>query len=202
MLFAEGVAASLGAVDGIVVDAIAATAADGERVIASHQPDVALIDYGLPDCNGIELAARLHARRPELRIVIVTSLVYERLVVRAVEAGCSGFITKDQSVDELVAAIRAAAEGEALISPTLLSGVLRQIRGRSGDRRGDDLSTREREVLTLVCEGLSNPAIAARLHVSHNTVRSHVQSILSKLQVHSKLEAAAVATRNGIVELT
>ena len=120
--------------------------------------------------------------------------------MKAVEAGCAGFVTKDRTVDELVAAIQAVADGEALISPLMLNRVLRQLRRRD-DRPGADLSAREREVLALVCEGMSNPAIAERLHVSHNTVRSHVQNILSKLQVHSKLEAAAVATRDGLVEL-
>jgi DNA-binding NarL/FixJ family response regulator len=148
----------------------------------------------------VTLARRLHQRFPEAKLVMVTSLVDERLVLRAVEAGCAGFVTKDRTVDELVAAIRSVADGEALISPVMLNKVLRQIRRRSEGTVGSDLSDREREVLQYVCDGLTNPAIAERLHVSHNTVRSHVQNILSKLQVHSKLEAAAVATRSGLVE--
>ena len=163
-------------------------------------PDVVLVDYGLPDGDGVSLAARIHRQWPTIKIVMVTSLTDERLVLKAVEAGCAGFVTKDRTVDELVAAIQAVADGEALISPLMLNRVLRQLRRRD-DRPGADLSAREREVLALVCEGMSNPAIAERLHVSHNTVRSHVQNILSKLQVHSKLEAAAVATRDGLVEL-
>lgn len=201
VMFAEGVAASLRATGEVDVAAIAPTAEAGEAAVGRHRPHVVLLDYGLPDEDGVALARRLHEHYPEARLVMVTSLVDERLVLRAVEAGCAGFVTKDRSVGELVAAIRSVAGGEALISPVMLDKVLRQIRRRSEGSLGADLSDREREVLQYVCEGMSNPAIAERLHVSHNTVRSHVQNILSKLRVHSKLEAAAVATRAGLVEL-
>lgn len=200
VMFAEGVAASLRATGEVDVAAIAPTADEGEAAVGVHRPHVVLLDFGLPDDDGVTLARRLHHRFPEAKLVMVTSLVDERLVLRAVEAGCAGFVTKDRTVDELVAAIRSVADGEALISPVMLNRVLRQIRRRSEGTVGSDLSDREREVLQYVCDGLTNPAIAERLHVSHNTVRSHVQNILSKLQVHSKLEAAAVATRSGLVE--
>ncbi|MEQ8439848.1 MAG: response regulator transcription factor [Ilumatobacter fluminis] len=200
VMFAEGVAASLRATGEVDVAAIAPTADEGEAAVGVHRPHVVLLDFGLPDDDGVTLARRLHQRFPEAKLVMVTSLVDERLVLRAVEAGCAGFVTKDRTVDELVAAIRSVADGEALISPVMLNKVLRQIRRRSEGTVGSDLSDREREVLQYVCDGLTNPAIAERLHVSHNTVRSHVQNILSKLQVHSKLEAAAVATRSGLVE--
>ena len=200
VMFAEGVAASLRATGEVDVAAIAPTADAGEEAVGVHRPHVVLLDFGLPDDDGVTLARRLHGRFPEAKLVMVTSLVDERLVLRAVEAGCAGFVTKDRTVDELVAAIRAVADGEALISPIMLNKVLRQIRRRSEGTVGADLSDREREVLQYVCDGLTNPAIAERLHVSHNTVRSHVQNILSKLQVHSKLEAAAVATRTGLIE--
>ncbi|MCB0965988.1 MAG: response regulator transcription factor [Ilumatobacter sp.] len=199
-MFAEGVASSLRSSGLVDVLEIAASAAAGEDAVGRLHPDVVLVDYGLPDGDGVSLAARIHRQWPTIKIVMVTSLTDERLVLKAVEAGCAGFVTKDRTVDELVAAIQAVADGEALISPLMLNRVLRQLRRRD-DRPGADLSAREREVLALVCEGMSNPAIAERLHVSHNTVRSHVQNILSKLQVHSKLEAAAVATRDGLVEL-
>lgn len=200
VMFAEGVAASLRATGEVSVDAIAPTAEAGEAAVDLHRPHVVLLDFGLPDDDGVGLARRLHQRHPETRLVMVTSLVDERLVLKAVEAGCAGFVTKDRTVDELVAAIRSVADGEALISPVMLNKVLRQIRRRSEGSIGADLSEREREVLQYVCDGMTNPAIAERLHVSHNTVRSHVQNILSKLQVHSKLEAAAVATRAGLVD--
>ncbi|MEZ5295420.1 MAG: response regulator transcription factor [Ilumatobacteraceae bacterium] len=199
-MFAEGVASSLRSSGLVDVLEIAASAAAGEDAVGRLHPDVVLVDYGLPDGDGVSLAARIHRQWPTIKIVMVTSLTDERLVLKAVEARCAGFVTKDRTVDELVAAIQAVADGEALISPLMLNRVLRQLRRRD-DRPGADLSAREREVLALVCEGMSNPAIAERLHVSHNTVRSHVQNILSKLQVHSKLEAAAVATRDGLVEL-
>lgn len=200
VMFAEGVSASLSRSDGVVVQAVATTATEGARAVREHRPDVVLVDYGLPDEDGISLAARLHAERPDMGIVIVTSLVDERLAMRAVEAGCAGFLTKDQSVDELIAAIRLARAGEPLISSAMLGRLLRRF-GESGRKRtGSRLTDRETEVLELVCEGLTNPAIAERLHLSHNTVRSHVQSILSKLQVHSKLEAAVVAARDGLIE--
>ena len=200
VMFAECVASSMGATGEIDVAAIVGSAEAGEMAVDRHRPDVVVLDYGLPDEDGVSLARRLRRRFPDTNMVMITSQIDERLALKAIKAGCAGFVTKDRTIDELVAAVHAAADGGALVSPTMLNRVLRQIRHRSERSIGGDLSEREREVLRYVCDGLTNPAIAERLGVSHNTVRSHVQSILSKLQVHSKLEAAAVAARSGLVD--
>ncbi|MBV8445795.1 MAG: response regulator transcription factor, partial [Candidatus Dormibacteraeota bacterium] len=115
----------------------------------------------------------------------------------AIDAGCSGYLTKDHTIDELVVAVRAAHRGDALISPPLLSRLLTRLGDRS--RPGSDLTARETEVLRLLAQGLSNQAISAALGIRLATVRNHVQSVIEKLQAHSKLEAVATALRMGII---
>jgi DNA-binding NarL/FixJ family response regulator len=128
----------------------------------------------------------------------------ERLLVEAVEAGASGFLRKTEGVDELLGAIRAAAAGEILVDRVALARLLPQV-ARERERRRDaqlllsQLTDREREILTLLSEGLRNDDIAARLYISPQTVQTHVRNLLGKLGVHSKLEAVAFAVRNGAI---
>lgn len=197
-MVAEGLAAALTAAGGIDVVGISATASDGVARVAVFRPDVVLMDFGLPDEDGATATERLKAYVPQAKVVMVTSSSDEHVLARAIEAGCSGFLTKDRPAAEVVDAVRAAAEGEALISSGLLARLLPRLR-RAPEGRGSDLTPREREVLGLMAEGLGTAAIAERLTLSINTVRGHAQSILTKLGVHSKLEAVAVATREGIL---
>jgi DNA-binding NarL/FixJ family response regulator len=126
----------------------------------------------------------------------------ERLLVEAVEAGASGFLGKDEAAKEVLHAAKAAAEGEVLIDPQVLTRLLHQVAREREARRGalellDDLTEREREILHLLAEGLRNDGIAERLFISPQTVQTHVRNILGKLRVHSKLEAVAFAVKNG-----
>jgi DNA-binding NarL/FixJ family response regulator len=196
----DGFEAALAPAGDIAVVGAVSSGADAQDAARRLAPDVVLIDFGLPDVDGAAAAAEIRRHRPETKVVMVTGLVDEAVVLRAVEAGCSGYITKHQPVEQLVGAVRAAAAGEALISPAMLSKLLPRLQ-RTHRRLGSDLTSREREVLQLLAEGLSNQAIAADLYVSVNTVRSHVQNVLTKLGAHSKLEAAAIAAREGLVEL-
>lgn len=194
----QGFAAALAGFDDIEVVGTAATAADAETSARALSPDVVLLDFGLPDGDGATVAGVIREMRPETKVVMVTQFVDEAIVLRAVEAGCSGYVTKNEPVEQLVDAVRTAHAGETLISPAMLTRLLPRLR-RTYRGIGTDLTPREREVLELFATGKSNQAIADELVLSLNTVRTHVQNVLTKLGAHSKLEAAAIATREGLI---
>jgi two-component system response regulator DevR len=196
-MFVESVARLLGG-EGIEVVGTASTGEDGLRRAEELPVDVAVIDYRLPDTDGVSLARRIHAVRPAVKLLILTGAEEGSVLIDAIEAGCSGFLTKDKAFKELLVAVRTAYAGDAYIPQELLSGLLPRL-SRTYRGLGTDLTQREREVLSLVAEGLSNQAIADRLVLSINTVRNHVQSLLNKLGAHSKLEAVAIATREGLL---
>jgi DNA-binding NarL/FixJ family response regulator len=126
---------------------------------------------------------------------MLTGFGDDRVLVAAIEAGCSGFLTKDRAAAEVAGVVRAAAAGEALISPALLARLHHTTRPV-----GTDLTERERQVVGLMAHGRSNKAIASDLYLSLNTVRNYVQSVLTKLSAHSKLEAVSNAVRDGIID--
>lgn len=204
-MFASSVAAALGAEDDITVVATAhdlATARAELIARATHGQavDVVLLDQGLPDGNGVEAVAGFKDLSATTKIVMLTASTDDDTLLLAMEGGCSGFVEKSRTVDELVGAVRGAAAGEVVLSPALLARLVGRVQRRTEDRVGTDLTARELEVLGLVAEGLSNAAIAKRLWLSVNTVRNHVANLLGKLGVHSKLEALAVAVREGLLE--
>ena len=205
-MFAESLARLLGEEPDIEVVGVAGGPVEAEALAAREVPDVVLVDYALPDQDGVALTRRLKAQRPETLVVMLTGSPEDRIVLAAIEAGCSGFLTKDRAAAEVTGAIRAVAAGEALISPGMLARLLPQL-SRNGRGPGPDhlpgggLTAREREVLDLLAEGLSNRVIADRLFLSVNTVRNYVQSILTKLDAHSKLEAVSSAARAGLINL-
>lgn len=170
-----------------------------------HMPDVVLMDIvfkGLMD--GIEATRRIKGISPATKVVIMTAHDDERLLVEAVEAGASGFLGKDEPADEVLAAVRAAAEGEVLIDPATLTRLLHQVVKEREARRDalallDELTEREREVLQLLAEGTRNDEIAQKLFISPQTVQTHVRNLLAKLGVHSKLEAVAFAVKHGAI---
>jgi DNA-binding NarL/FixJ family response regulator len=160
-------------------------------------PDVILLDHELPDGPGSRAVAMLKEKRPETKVVMLTSYTDENVLLEAVDGGCSGFITKHQAVEEVVSAVRAAADGEALIEPSMLARLLPRLRQEPEAKV--ELTQREREILAMLAEGLSTQAIAAKLVVSVHTVRNHIQNAMSKLGAHSKLEAVSIAVREGII---
>jgi DNA-binding NarL/FixJ family response regulator len=172
--------------------------ASGCSLVAQHHPDVVLMDYRLPDGDGVSGAHRIKELSPQTKVVILTAVEDEAVLAAAIEAGCAGFMTKTASVEELIAAVRQAAAGEAVISPALLVRLLPRLHRREQPTRFE-LTPRELDVLKLLAAGLSNAAIAEELTLSVNTVRNHVANLLMKLGVHSKLEALSVAVREGLV---
>jgi DNA-binding NarL/FixJ family response regulator len=195
---AQGLAMVLDAAPDIEVVGVAGSVAEVRQMAVSRRPDVVLMDYGLPDGDGVTATAAIKASQPDVQVIMLTSFVDEDVLVAAIQAGCSGYVTKHKGAEELTAAVRLAADGEALVSPDMLARLLPRLR-RGHQGLGWDLSPRERQVLDLLAQGESKDAIAERLFLSTNTVRNHIQNILTKLGAHSRLEAVAAAAREGLL---
>jgi DNA-binding NarL/FixJ family response regulator len=197
-MFVQGLTAVLSADPSIEVVGTAGTVEAGIASVRMHSPDVVLMDYELPDGDGASATQRIKGEVPDAQVVMVTSFDDEGILVRAIEAGCSGFITKHKAIQEVAAAVRAANAGEALISPSMLARLLPKLR-QNPRGLGSDLTAREVEVLKLLAGGRSNQQIAEALVLSLHTVRNHVQNVITKLGAHSKLEAVATAVREGLI---
>ena len=195
-LFAEAIQLAL---EKHGMEVVIATSPDeGLEAAAREAPDVVLLDIGLPGRSGLELGREILEQQPNAKIVVVTSFEDQRALQEAVRLGFHGFLTKDTKLPQLVRAIQDVAEGQ-LVVPHRLA-----IRRRNGDSEevalmASQLTRREREVLSLLVSGSNSTEIARALVVSPNTVRTHVQSVLAKLQVHSRLEAVAFATRHQLL---
>ena len=197
-MFSESLARLLADEDGIEVLGIAATGSDAIDLVNRLHPNVVLMDYQLPDEDGVAVTLEVKRHTPSVMVVMLTGSTEDRVLLAAIDAGCSGFLTKDRAAAEVVHAVRAAAIGEALISPALLARLLPKLT-RTQRSLGEDLTEREREILGFLARGLTNKVIAAELFLSVNTIRNHVQSVLAKLGAHSKLEAVSTAVREGII---
>lgn len=173
------------------------TADSGLAGAREHRPDMVMLDLGLPDRSGLELGKDILEELPETKVVALTALDDERSVQDALKAGFHGYLTKQTEAGRFKRALKSVQDGQI---------VFPQRQGVRNRERTDDellseqLTTREVEVLQLLAEGASSGSIAEQLGVSPNTVRTHVQGILSKLQLHSRLEAAAFAVRCGLVK--
>ncbi len=175
-------------------------AASGEAAIplcARLQPDVVLMDMVMPEMDGATATRAIRQQFPTVQVIALTSFTEEDLVQRALEAGAIGYLFKDVSAEELAQAIRAAQAGRSTLSPAALQMMVRT--ANRPPALGADLTGREREVLALMAQGLSNTEIAEKLIVSPSTIKSHVSNILSKLDVTSRTEAVALAVRQGLV---
>ena len=166
--------------------------------------DVALMDYRLPDGTGAEATRLVRAHWPEVRVIMLTAISDDETVLDSIQAGADGYLTKDGAIEEVVAAVRAARAGEILLPRSVVVEIAERVssaRGGAGrPELGVALTPRELEVLRALVEGLSSRDICARLFIAPNTLRTHIQNIIVKLRVHSKLEAVAFALRYGLVE--
>jgi DNA-binding NarL/FixJ family response regulator len=167
-------------------------------LIAMTPPQVVLLDYGLPGPDGVVVAADIKRLYPHVMVVMLTGSTEDKVLLGAIEAGCSGFMTKDRAAADVAHTVRGAAAGEALISPALLARLLPKL-NRSYRSLGDDLTERELDTLRFLVRGWSNKVIAKEMNLSLNTIRNYVQSVLNKLGAHSKLEAVSTAVREGII---
>lgn len=181
--------------EGVEVVGTAATSLAAVADAVRLRPDVILVDYELPDLDGVATTRALRAAVPEASVILMKESIDDAVVADAIAAGCAGVLDKSRAWVELVRAVRAAYHGEMAISQADLQRVV----PRLGDERPRGvtrhLTDREHQVLTCMADGLSNQAAAERLGVTSNTIRNHVQRILYKLNVHSKLEAVVVATQ-------
>lgn len=185
---------------------VVAEAADGREAVdtaAAVNPDVAVIDIGMPNLNGIESAGRITEKRPETAVVILSMHADESYVLRALKAGARGYLLKDSPEEDLINAIRAVHQGKAFFSPEiskmLAEDYMRQMRQRGVDDSYELLTPREREILQMLGEGKSNKDVAARLNLSLHTVETHRGNILEKLNLHGTAEMILYAVRKGIV---
>ena len=198
-----GLRAALEPEQDLEVVAEAANAASALRETDRVQPHVALMDVRMPGMDGVETCRLLRERLPLVKVVMLTSFSDEEAVFASIMAGAAGYLLKNTGRADLVSAVRAAANGESLLDPEITARVLARLRKLTAaeqDREVTMLSDREREVLALVADGLTNRQIGARLIISENTARNHVSRILEKLDMTSRSQAAAFAARHGIAE--
>ncbi len=187
---------------GVQVIGEAALASEAIEQASETGPCVVLMDLSLPGMSGIEATQRLTAAAPLARVVVLSVLGDDQHVIDALLAGACGYLVKDAPVDQVVEAVWAAHRGESLISPRVASRLVSRL--RAPDRvdlssTGHDLTPREVDVLELVARGLDNSEIARTLYLSQHTVKNHVSSILIKLQVQNRIQAAVRAVRGGLV---
>lgn len=202
LVFAEALSVRLGAEPDIEVVGLAATAHQAESVAQLPALDVAVVDIDLGATDGIDLIRWLGAHCPRVGIVVLTGHDDGHTASAALRAGASGFVAKGAAVEELVDAVQAVHRGQTWVRSRLLIDVLRDSQaGSSGSRQEEALSrlsAREREVLALMVSGNDRAAIARRLFLSPNTVRTHTQRILAKLDAHSSVEAVGIALAAGL----
>lgn len=198
-LVAEALAETLGAVAAFEVVGLAPDLTTGIDLIAATQPDIIIMDVRLPDGDGAAGTADALRVSPDSKVVVLSAETGVEVVARAVEAGAAGFLPKTTPLTELVDAVHRVRAGAALFAPEQLYEVAQHLH-RAESRVGSDLSAREREVLQLLSVGTSTQEIADTLFLSTHTVRNHVRNISAKLGAHSKLEAVAIATREGLVD--
>jgi DNA-binding NarL/FixJ family response regulator len=192
-LFREGVRTMLAATDDLDVVAEARDGAEALALLGEHQVDVALLDVNMPGISGIDAAATVAVDFPDTAVLILTMFADDASVFAALRAGARGYVLKDAERDDLLRAIRAVAQGEAIFSPSVAARVLDFFAHRHPSVAPEEfpmLTTRERDVLHLLAQGRSNPAIAAQLGLSRKTTSNYVSAILTKLQVSTRAEAA------------
>lgn len=201
-----GIRAVLAAAPGLHIVAEGVSGADALRLADEHRPDVLVLDVNLPDINGLEVTRRLRSRGDHTPIVILTVHNDSQTVLGLLEAGACGYVLKDEALDRLAGAVRAAARGETWLSPAVAGQVVQRAVSRLPEprRRAEDadlplspLTPRELDVLRLLADGLDNEAIAQRLVLTKRTVQNHISIIYDKLGVASRTEALLYAVQHG-----
>ncbi len=185
---------------------VVALAGNGREAVAQAArlgPDVVLMDIRMPELDGLEATRQILAADQTARVLVLTTFNLDEYVYEALRAGASGFVLKDDPPDRLIAAVRTIAGGEALLSPTVTQGVIRQfarLHRQPPPEAVGSLTNRELEVFRLMTQGLSNAEIGAALFISDTTVKTHVTRLLSKLQLRDRAQAIVLAYRTGLFE--
>ena len=190
--------------EGLDVVAEASAGEAGVRLAGELHPDVVLMDLGMPGMDGVAATRAIAGAEHPTAVVVLTLSDDDGSMLDALLAGAAGYVLKDATLEQIVAAVQAAAAGDAVIPPRVAPEVLRRLRAAepsraAGENDAVELSEREREVLRLIVEGHDNAAIASELFISPNTVKSHVASIFAKLGVESRLQASVQALRRDLI---
>ena len=189
--------------EGIEVVAEASNGLEAVDKAARFHPNVVLMDIRMPELDGLQATRRILDADDSARILILTTFDLDEYVYEALRAGASGFVLKDDPPEQLLAAIRTVAAGDALLSPAITKRVIKQftsIPRPTPPQEFDELTTREQEVFRLIADGLSNPEIAQQLFISEATVKTHVTHILQKLDLRDRVQAVVLAYRTGLFE--
>lgn len=200
-LFAEAIRDVLEK-DGFIVPEIAGTGEEALRTAKECEPDLVLLDLRLPDDDGFSVGQAIMEACPDVKVVILTAMRDANMLQRSIRRGFHGYLTKDTPISQMLVSIKAVLQGQVVV-PQKLAKVAAGHRTPEQQHAAlliSQLSEREREVLGLLVVGSTSADIAVRLGISPNTVRTHMQNLLTKLQVHSRLEAAAFAVRHGVVD--
>jgi len=192
----RGLAVFLLANDDLVLVGEATNGVEALEKCAEFRPDVVLMDLMMPVMDGITAIRLIRMRYPETQVIALTSFSEEKLVETSLQAGAIGYLFKNVSVDELAAAIRAARVGRPTLAPEATKVLIQKT--TRPPAIGEDLTNRERDILRLLVDGLSNPEIAEQLNLSRSTVKTHVSHILEKLGVDSRVEAVTLAIRHNL----
>ncbi len=197
----DGLTALFDTIDDCDVVGVAADGAEALRVIREHRPDVALMDLAMPGMGGVEATRRLRAEDPDVRVVVLTMSDDDASVRAALRAGARGYLLKDAGQHEVLAAVRAAAQGQLVFGATVVPAVVGLLEPAQTAVPFPDLSQRERQVLDLLAAGLGNQGIARRLGVSDKTVANTVSLVLPKIGAADRAAAIAVARAHGLGNL-
>ncbi len=194
----SGLGAVLSAADGMTLVGEAGDGEEAIRVCQQARPDVVLMDLLMPRMDGVAATEAILKSQPQVKVIALTSFKEKEYVEGALKAGATGYLLKNVSAEELIAAIRRAVSGQPSLSPEAAQVLITKVNQPAGP--GWDMTERELEILALMVEGLSNADIAERLIVSQSTVKFHVSNVLSKLGVSSRTEAVALAIKNKLVK--
>lgn len=179
----------------------AGTGAEAVDKVLQLHPDVVLMDLQMPVMDGVEATRRIAADAPSVAVVVLTTFDDDELIWEGMRAGARGYLLKDVPPEELIEAIEAAAAGETLLPPAIASKLAQRIHRGAAPDVADAVTGREREILQLMAKGLSNREIARALHISENTVKTHVSNVYQKLDVNDRTGAVTTALRLGIIRL-
>ncbi|MDX3382731.1 response regulator transcription factor [Streptomyces niveiscabiei] len=193
----RGVRELLAVEEGVEVIGEAGTAAEALARIPALRPDVAVLDVRLPDGSGVEVCREIRSQDPSLKCLILTSFADDEALFDAIMAGASGYVLKAIRGDELLSAVRDVAEGRSLLDPVATARVLERLRegAPKGDERLERLTDQERRILHLIGEGLTNRQIGEELHLAEKTIKNYVSSLLAKLGMQRRSQAAAYVAR-------
>jgi DNA-binding NarL/FixJ family response regulator len=200
-IYRDGLRLLLGDHEGIEVVGTATTGSEAVDLAAETAPDVMLMDLRMPELNGIDATRRIVSTSPHIGVLVLTMYEDDESVVAAMRAGARGYLLKGADEEEILHAVRAVARGEAIFGPALATRIADYFAApepAAVPEAFTGLTAREREILTLIAQGMSNTAIAARLFLSHKTVRNHVSNVLTKLQAADRAEAIIRARRAGL----